>query len=113
MTTYSRSRLLITIGDERAGMQTIATANRGKAFPLLARVEIAEDVGEIPIPVTKYDRMQNKSGGQRSAERRGSAIPRMVVASGGNIVFDGVGCDIEFITAEVTADVDFVGAERW
>ena len=56
--------------------------------------------------------MENQRRGERSAERRGAAIPRVVVASGSYVVFDRVGSDVEFVAAEVAADLDFISAER-
>lgn len=101
----------VTLHHHRTRPQMIALANRRKTLPFLARMQIAKGLWQVPGAIAKCHRMKNQRGRQRSAERRLTAIPRMIIAGRGDIVLNRRRVDNEFIAADIAADVNFIGTE--
>jgi hypothetical protein len=78
----------IPIDNYRAAAQFLADANRREAFPFLTRVEIAENVRQIPFLRAEDGGMKYQRWRQRSAQRRSVAIPRIIVTGSGDVILD-------------------------
>src|SRR5260370_38570689 len=70
----------VAVDDHDAAAQLVAATERRKSLPFLARMEVAVQGGEVPIPGSaKRRRMEKESGRERAAERRGAVIPGLIV----------------------------------
>src|SRR5215469_16154011 len=82
--------LYVTVNDYRARMQFFADTYRGEAGPLLARMQIPENVGQIPVMVAKHSGMDDKCRRYWAAERRRPTVPRMMIAGPCDVILDRV-----------------------
>ncbi len=107
--------LHVTVDDDRSRVQPLAHHHRREEVEFLARMQVAVEVGQVPVKRMEDRRMNDERGRDRAAERRGSAIPWIVVAGARDVAFDQVRRDFVFGAAEVAADIDLISVKdgRW
>ena len=103
----------VAIDDDGASREPLANHHGREQVPFLARVEVAVNVGQIPSERVVNGAMENQSGSDGAAERRGAAIPWIVVAGAGDIRRDHVGRDVVGDGAEIAADVYLFAVENF
>src|SRR5437867_13288969 len=75
----------VAIDDNRSRRKPLPDSDRCEQFPFLARVQIAEDVGQVPFERAIHGVIKDQGRSDWVAEWRPIAIPRIVVASDGDI----------------------------
>src|ERR1700684_1283751 len=102
----------VTVDDDGAGGEPFADFDGREQFPFLARVQVAENVRQIPSEraVDRVVEDQRRSDG--AAERRVAAVPRIVVTRSGNVLGDELGRDVPGDAAEIASDVDLFAIEN-
>src|SRR6266851_9951802 len=104
----------VAVDDHDAAAQLVTDTERRKSLPLLARMEVAVQVGEVPIAGSaKRRRMEKQCGRERAAERRVAMIPGMIVAGAGDVIVDEFAGHFEIGPATIATDVDFLGLENF
>src|SRR5271170_2588324 len=102
----------VTVDDDGAGGEPFADSYGREQFPFLARVQVAENVRQIPSERAVHRVVENQRGSEGAAERRVAAIPRIVVTGARDVLGDEFGRDVPGDAAEVASDVNLFAIEN-